>query len=499
MNKEITHPLCPIMFVGTGSDVGKSVINTGFCRIFKQDGYKPAPFKAQNMSLNSYATKNNLEIGRAQAVQAEACGIDCLVEMNPVLLKPTNYLTSQIVFNGKPSGNKTATEYFNETDRNALFEEIMKSFDRLSEQYNPIVIEGAGSITEINLWDKDIVNMRVALRAQAATFLVADIDKGGVFASVYGTLKLLPQVEREAIKGIIINKFRGDIKLFEKGKEILENITGKPVVGIIPYCKGLFIEQEDGVVIEQKKSDFKQGKINIGVVLLKHLSNFTDFNMLEQTSGVNLYYSDNAANLLQSDIIIIPGTKNTLSDLKTLREKHLDTVIIAHHKAGKPVYGICGGYQIMGNEVRDPEGVEGNISSLPGLGILPVITTLSVGKKTRQCSFSFIETNAHGDGYEIHAGDTPTSQPLCRMNNGEEDGYYLNARTWGTYIHGIFDNAEVINLVLSEINADHVAVTDYKTLKEEGYNQLANIIRENVDMEYIYKCLRRQKSQDRRQ
>lgn len=483
--------LRPIMFVGTGSDVGKSVINTGFCRVFRQDGYAPAPFKAQNMSLNSYVTKNNLEIGRAQAVQAEACGIDCLVEMNPVLLKPSNYLTSQIVLNGKPSGNKTATEYFNETDRDALFEEVMSSFDRLSARYNPIVIEGAGSISEINLWDKDIVNMRVALCTQAATFLVTDIDKGGVFASVYGTIQLLPQVERDAIKGIIINKFRGDIKLFEEGKKMLEDLSGKPVVGIVPYCHGLFIEQEDGVIIEQKKSGFEQGKINIGVVLLKHLSNFTDFNMLEQTSDVNLYYSDNAASLSQADIIIIPGSKNTLSDLKTLREKQLDKVILAHHKADKPVYGICGGYQIMGDEVRDPDGVEGNILSLPGLGILPVTTTLKSEKQTRLCLFSFIETDTHGEGYEIHAGHTPANQPLCRMSNGEEDGYYLNARTWGTYIHGIFDNADVINLVLREVRPDYVTAADYKVRKEEGYNQLANIIRENVDMEYVYKCLKR--------
>lgn len=481
--------LRPIMFVGTGSDVGKSVINTGFCRVFRQDGYAPAPFKAQNMSLNSYATKNNLEIGRAQAVQAEACGIDCLVEMNPVLLKPTNHRTSQIVLNGKPSGNKTASEYFNETDRDALFEEVMRSFDRLAEQYNPIVIEGAGSISEINLWDKDIVNMRVALRTQAATFLVADIDKGGVFASVYGTMQLLRQAERDVIKGLIINKFRGDIKLFENGKKILEELTGKPVVGIVPYCQGLFIEQEDGVVIEQKKSGFEQGKINIGVVLLKHLSNFTDFNMLEQTPGVNLYYSDNAVSLAQADIIVIPGSKNTLSDLKTLREKHLDNVIIAHHKAGKPVYGICGGYQMMGDEVHDPEGIEGNIPVLPGLGILPVITTLAGGKQTRQCSFSFTEADASGNGYEIHAGHTLTDQPLCRMNNGEADGYYLNARTWGSYIHGIFDNASVIDLVLREVNPNLASATDYTARKEEGYNQLADIIRENVDLEYVYKCL----------
>lgn len=478
------------MFVGTGSDVGKSVINTGFCRIFLQDGYRPAPFKAQNMSLNSYATRNNLEIGRAQAVQAEACGIDCLVEMNPVLLKPTNYLTSQVVLNGKPSGNKTASEYFNETDRDALFDEVMRSYDTLSAQYNPIVIEGAGSISEINLWDKDIVNMRVALRTEAATFLIADIDKGGVFASVYGTIQLLPEAERNAIKGIIINKFRGDIGLFENGKKILEDLTGKPVVGIIPYFQGLFIEQEDGVVIEKKKTGFEAGKINIGVVLLKHLSNFTDFNMLEQTQGVNLYYSDNPETLLQADILIIPGSKNTLSDLKTLREKQIDKTLLTHHASGKPVYGICGGYQMMGDEVRDPEGVEGNIPSLRGLGILPVITTIEGGKQTRQCQFSFIGNRAiAGAGYEIHAGQTTSTNPLCQMDNGETDGCFLNEKTWGTYIHGIFDNASVIESVLRQVNPEFSSAIDYKTKKEEGYNQLADIIRENVDLDYIYNCL----------
>lgn len=478
------------MFVGTGSDVGKSVINTGFCRIFLQDGYAPAPFKAQNMSLNSYPTSDNLEIGRAQAVQAEACGIECSVEMNPVLLKPVGHSVSQVVLNGKPAGNKSAREYFNETDRDGLFAEVMRSFDRLAARYNPIVIEGAGSISEINLWKKDIVNMRVALHTGAATFLIADIDKGGVFASVYGTLQLLPEAERDAIKGIIINKFRGDISLFEDGRQIIEELTGKPVVGIIPYSQGLFIEQEDGVVIEKKKTSYREGKVNIGVVLLKHLSNFTDFNMLEQTEGVNLFYSDNPEKLALADILIIPGSKNTLSDLKTLREKKIDEVILAHHRKGKAVFGICGGYQMMGVEVRDPEGVEGDIFSLPGLGILPVVTTIAGGKQTRQCKFIFMENGAiQGEGYEIHAGHTSSLRPLCRLENGDTDGYFLDDKTWGTYIHGIFDNASVIEHVLRAIIPDFVAKIDYKSRKEEGYDQLADLIRENVDMEYIYRCI----------
>lgn len=237
--------LRPIMFVGTGSEVGKSVINTAFCRIFRQDGYHPAPFKAQNMSLNSYATPDGLEIGRAQAVQAEACGIDCRVEMNPVLLKPTGDSSSQVVLNGKPAGNRSASEYFLETDRDNLFAKAMASFDVLDSAYNPVVIEGAGSISEVNLWERDITNMRVALRTGAATYLVADIDRGGVFGSVYGTLKLLPAKEAELIKGILINKFRGDERLFGEGRKMLEKLTGKPVVGIIPFFRDIFIEQED--------------------------------------------------------------------------------------------------------------------------------------------------------------------------------------------------------------------------------------------------------------
>jgi len=258
--------LRPIMFVGTGSDVGKSVINTAFCRIFLQDGYMPAPFKAQNMSLNSYATSEGLEIGRAQAVQSEACGIDCSSDMNPILLKPTSNTSAQVVLNGKPIGNRSASAYFMKTDRDMLFKEATKAYQRLAIKYNPMVIEGAGSISEINLWDKDITNMRMALFAQAAVFLIGDIDKGGVFGNVYGAIQLLPPEERALIKGIIINKFRGDITLFGKGKEILENLTGVPVVGIIPWFDDIFIDDEDSVSIDSKKQNAINNRINIAVV-----------------------------------------------------------------------------------------------------------------------------------------------------------------------------------------------------------------------------------------
>jgi adenosylcobyric acid synthase len=480
------------MFVGTGSDVGKSVINAAFCRIFLQDGYSPAPFKAQNMSLNSYATPDGLEIGRAQAVQAEACGIECSVEMNPILLKPTDDCNSQVILQGKPIGNKSVSEYFIETDRNLLFNEAISAFDKLNAKFNPVVIEGAGSISEINLWDKDIVNMRIAMETKASTYLIADIDKGGVFASVFGSIELLPQEQKNAIKGIIINKFRGDISLFTEGKKILEKLTGKPVVGIIPYFRDIFIEQEDSVALENKTGTSSNGKINIAVVLLKHMSNFTDFNMLEQLPNVHLYYAMDSKELSNADIVIIPGSKNTISDLMYLRNSGIDKTILQMYKNGKQVYGICGGYQMMGKEIRDPYRVEGDIETLSGLGILPVITTLSKEKKTEQCHFTFLDNKDLGTGYEIHMGETNSEidRPLCKINKKENDGYFLNQKTWGTYIHGIFDNAFVIDQILKPLDPDIKVQLNYKKYKNTNYDKLADLVRKNVDLKTIYESLR---------
>lgn len=482
--------LRPIMFVGTGSDVGKSIVNAGFCRIFLQDGYSPAPFKSQNMSLNSYPTKDQLEIGRAQAVQAEACGIDCSVEMNPILLKPTNDCTAQVVLNGKPVGNRSADDYFRKDDRVELSLVAHEAFDKLNSKYSPVVLEGAGSISEMNLWDKDIVNMHMAQYADAATYLIADIDRGGVFASVYGSIVLLPEEERKLIKGVIINKFRGDIRLFDNGRTMLEEITGVPVVGVIPYFKDIFIEQEDSVVIDYiQKTENSTGKIRIGVVLLRSMSNFTDFNILDHTPGVSLLYIDKAEKLKNMDIIIIPGSKNTISDMQYLRDQGFVDAILEHHKADKPIYGICGGYQIMGDMMYDPQHIEGNIEAIPGLGILPVSTTIEEGKTTKQCSFTMNNSNAKGEGYEIHSGITTSDRPLCTLDDGKEDGYYLNERCWGSYIHGIFDNKSVINNMLAEIGASTEGIEDYKEMKERNYDLLASHIRECMDMEYIYKTL----------
>lgn len=484
------NQLRPIMFVGTGSDVGKSVVNTGFCRLFLQDGYAPAPFKSQNMSLNSYATPNGFEIGRAQAAQAEACGLPCMVEMNPILLKPTSHQVSQVVLMGKPAGNKSAREYFRSNDRDVLFAEVMKAYHKLSGEYSPMVIEGAGSISEMNLWDKDIVNMRVAVETGAATYLVADIDRGGVFASVYGSIMLLPPDQRACIKGVIINKFRGDRSLFEEGKKIIKELTGVPVVGVLPHFEGIFVEQEDGVTLEKSHTAPIDGLVNVGVVRLPHISNFTDFNMLAEVEGVHLFFSDHPSTLGHADIIIIPGSKNTIDDLLFLSSSGIEALLHAHRSKGKALYGICGGYQMMGQWVHDPEGIEGEPRSVEGLGILPVSTTLAQGKTTLQSRFAFNGYKGSGEAYEIHSGITPTDRPLCILADGREDGYYLNEKVWGTYLHGILDNADVLRRILSDHLPDAPMPKSYHALKEEGYDALAQWIRDNVDMDYVYNTLR---------
>ena len=328
------------MFVGTCSDAGKSILNTAFCRIFKQDGYRPAPFKAQNMSLNSYSTPEGGEIGRAQAVQAEACGILPHTDMNPVLLKPSTDQTSQVILNGKAVGNISAREYFRSGNKTQLFTEAVKAFHRLEENYNPIVLEGAGSISELNLRDRDITNMRMAKEVDAATYLVADIDRGGVFASVYGSVMLLPEEERCLIKGIIINKFRGDVSLFEEGRQIIRELTGVPVVGVIPYYKDIHIEEEDSVALEVKASAAVAGKINVAVIRLPRMSNFTDFNALERDGRFHLYYTDKAEEIGKADVIILPGTKSTIADLQAIYANGVAEAVVKAFRKKKKVFHI---------------------------------------------------------------------------------------------------------------------------------------------------------------
>ena len=491
MNKNV-HPL---MRAGTGSDVGKSIIAAAFCRIFLQDGYHPAPFKAQNMALNSYATPEGLEIGRAQAVQAEAAGVPCHTDMNPLLLKPSSDHTSQVVLNGRPIGNRNAYEYFRREGREELRKEVHAAFDRLAARYNPVVMEGAGSISEINLRDSDLVNLPMAMHAGADVILVADIDRGGVFASVYGSVMLLRPEERKHIKGILINKFRGDIRLFESGVKMLEDLCGVPVVGVVPYYKDIYIEEEDSVMLQTKNIRAGQGKVNVAVVLLRHLSNFTDFNVLERDSRVHLFYTNNTDELMKADIILLPGSKSTLSDLYELRRNGVAQAIVRAHREGATVMGICGGYQLMGREVCDPDHVEGEIERLPGLGLLPVSTRMQGEKVTRQVRFRFLEDSAVCEGYEIHMGtttplaDVPVS-PLNHLADGREDGYFVDRTCMGTYVHGILDNPSVIDYLLEPF-ADKLKETafDYKAFKEEQYDKLAAHVRKHVDLPLIYQIL----------
>ena len=476
--KPILHP---IMLAGTGSDVGKSIVATAFCRIFKQDGYHPAPFKAQNMALNSYATPEGLEIGRAQAVQAEAAGIPCHTDMNPLLLKPQSDHTSQVVLNGKPMGNKSAYDYWRNNSQfsilnSQLRKEVCKAFDRLAARYNPIVMEGAGSISEINLRDTDLVNLPMARYAKADVILVGDIDRGGVFASVYGSIALQTPEDRKLIKGIIINKFRGDMRLFEEGRKILENICGVPVLGVIPYYKDIFIEEEDSVSLEKKQRELAEGKVNVAVVLLRHISNFTDFDTLERDPRVNLFYTNNVSDISRADIIILPGTKATLDDLLELRRNGCAQAIIRAHRDGKMVIGICGGYQMLGQTVGDPQHLEGDIEQLPGLGLLPIHTTMTPEKTTQQVSFQF--EGQECQGYEIHQGISDTDQPILQTDH-----------CIGTYIHGFLDNAPVIDFLLKGKTREEVSAQSYADFKEEQYDKLADHVRRYVDIPKLYKIL----------
>lgn len=517
--------LLPIMFAGTGSDVGKSIIATGFCRVLLQDGYKPAPFKAQNMALNSFATPEGLEIGRAQAVQAEAAGISCNTDMNPILLKPNTNLNSQVILNGKSIGNQSALSYFKKEKFDYLKTEVNGAFDRLASKFNPIVLEGAGSISEINLRDTDLVNMAMAIHAGAAVVLVADIDRGGVFASIYGSIQLLTPKERKHIKGIIINKFRGDLRLFESGIKIIEDLCHIPVLGVVPYYKDIHIEEEDSVALSTKNISAESGKINIAAVLLRHLSNFTDFNVIEQDERVHLYYTNNVEEIKKADIIIIPGSKSTLDDIYELRKNGVAQAIVRASKDGKTVLGICGGFQMMGVQILDPDHVEGDIESLPGLSLLPTITTMSKEKITQQINFTInnkaddkkdysrIETYNSSEaqinkekqdclydckGYEIHMGRTEIApyakssenKSLNKIEDGRYDGYIVNNKCMGTYIHGILDNPQFIDFLLEPYTDKLTHSTfNYSEFKEEQYDKLAEHIRKYVDIPLVYKIL----------
>ena len=492
-----------IMIQGTTSNAGKSLVTAGLCRILKQDGYKVAPFKSQNMALNSYITKEGLEMGRAQVMQAEAAGIEPNVCMNPILLKPTNDTGSQVILNGEVMGNMGAAEYY--THKQELIPHIMKAYEKLAEEYDIIVIEGAGSPAEINLRDADIVNMGMAKLVDAPVLIVGDIDRGGVFASLAGTLMLLTEEERARVKGTIVNKFRGDVQILKPGLDMLEDITKKPVVGVIPYLY-LDVDDEDSLSerLEKKTVD---NVIDIAVIRVPRLSNFTDFNALEYIPGVSVRYVQNPRDLKQPDLIILPGTKNTMGDLKWLRESGLESLIIRHASQDKPVFGICGGYQMLGKTLSDPHGVEEG-GQMNGLGLLPIDTIFEQQKTRTQVSGQLMKTQGvfsdltgcKFEGYEIHMGiSSPTEalQPFAQITSvsgkaeTKADGYN-KGNIYGTYIHGIFDTEDIAKALIiglckeKGINYDAISAMDMKAYKYSQYDKLAQSMRENLDMQMIY-------------
>ncbi len=490
-----------IMIQGTMSNSGKSFITAGLCRVFKQDGYKVAPFKSQNMALNSYITKDRLEIGRAQAMQAEAAGIEPSVEMNPILLKPTSNVGSQVIVNGEVYGNMKAMDYYK--CKQQLIPEVMKAYHKLEKENDIIVIEGAGSPAEINLRDNDIVNMGLAKLVKAPVLLAGDIDRGGVFASLYGTIKLLEEDEQAMIKGLIINKFRGDVNILEPGLRMIEEKTNVPVVGVVPM-RYIDIDDEDSLS-ERLCHEKADALIDIAVIYVPHISNFTDFYAFERMPGVSLRYVRRASDLGQPDMIILPGTKNTMDDLMWLRESGLEALILRANENKTPIIGICGGFQLLGEQLIDSEGVERG-GQMRGMGLLNT-KTVFVGEKTRTQIRGKV-TEGFGDfeklrgmdvsGYEIHMGLTENlggCRPCIVLEDGRTDALLSGDGTvFGSYLHGIFDSDGVTEAVITKLCEKkgitlETAAFDLKAYKEEQYNLLADLIRSSLDMEKVYDIL----------
>lgn len=495
-----------IMIQGTMSNAGKSLVTAGLCRVFKQDGYKVAPFKSQNMALNSFITKEGLEMGRAQVMQAEACGIEPSVNMNPILLKPTNDVGSQVIVNGEVLGNMSARDYYKK--KTELIPHIMEAYNNLAKEYDIIVMEGAGSPAEINLKENDIVNMGMAKLVNSPVLLVGDIDRGGVFASIAGTLMLLEEDERKMIKGTIINKFRGDVNILKPGLDMIEEITKTPVVGVVPYME-LDIDDEDSLS-ERFNNKGTVDLIDIAVIRLPRISNFTDFNTFEYIPGVSLRYVKSVRELKDPDMIILPGTKNTMEDLKWLRESGLETQILKQAAKGKVIFGICGGYQMLGMELSDPFNVESG-GTMAGMGLLPTKTVFEREKVRTRVSGNFNEVSGilaelsyvEFEGYEIHMGQTTydfNEEELTTIDNvnGEDiiknDGLYKD-NVYGSYIHGIFDKEEVSKAIVESlcihkgIDYSSISTVDIEKYKEEQYDKLAEGIRNSLDMKAIYKIL----------
>ena len=491
-----------IMVQGTMSNVGKSLIAAGLCRVFAQDGYKVAPFKSQNMALNSSITADGSEMGRAQVMQAEAAGVAPEATMNPILLKPTNDTGSQVIVCGHPIGNMGAREYF--AYKKNLVPQIMEAYNDLASRFDIIVIEGAGSPAEINLKADDIVNMGMAKMAKAPVLLVGDIDRGGVFAQLLGTMMLLDDDERDMVKALVVNKFRGDPTILDPGIDILEERSGVPVAGVVPYTI-LDVDDEDSLS-ERLDVHSTAAAIDIAVVRLPKLSNFTDFIGLDAIDGVGVRYVSRAADLREPDLIILPGTKNTIADLKWLRESGMEAAILKRAAAGTVVFGICGGFQMLGCQLDDPDGVEGG-GSIRGMGLLPLRTVFSADKHQVQVEGVLGEVGGSlaglsgvpVRGYEIHMGRTEGAgdgevfrTPMAGM---EAPAVYRAGDVYGSYIHGIFDTREsaaaVVGALMGAKGLDpaDVQAVDMDEHKQQEYDKLADALRNSLDMDLIYKIL----------
>ena len=501
-----------IMMMGTSSHVGKSILATAMCRILYRKGKKVVPFKAQNMALNSYVTRDGDEMGRAQVAQAEAAGMEPMVDMNPVLLKPTGNAASQVIIMGKPVGNMSAREYHRGYSLKA-FDAVKEALGRLDKEYDTIVIEGAGSPAEINLKANDIVNMRVAKYLQAPVLLIADIDRGGALASLVGTLELLDEEERALVKGLVINKFRGDVTLLTPAIDFLEEKTGKPVLGVVPHIDQMGIDDEDSVSLEEKQAAPTEGDIRIAVIQTPKISNFTDFDALAHEKDVALYYVKSVEDLGEPDVIMLPGSKNTTEDMLYLRKSGLGEKILAHAKAGKAVIGICGGYQMLGDVIRDPQHTESQNDEAAGLGLLGMETVFASEKLTSQVvaqcqDLHFMGQSISADnlqGYEIHMGHTAFTREadkhpftVCQRRGkacaSQEGTANAAGNVFGTYIHGVFDNdvfrRSVLNALRHSKGLEALANTrNVMAEKQQAYEHLADVVENALDMEKLYQIM----------
>ncbi len=489
-----------IMVQGTMSNAGKSLITAGLCRIFKQDGYKVAPFKSQNMALNSFITREGYEMGRAQVMQAEAAGAEPSVRMNPILLKPTNDTGSQVIVNGEVVGNMSASDYFGY--KHTLIPEIRKAYQSLAQEYDIIVIEGAGSPAEINLKSGDLVNMGMAKMAKAPVLLVGDIDRGGVFASLYGTVKLLDPEEQTYIKALIINKFRGDVDLLKPGLSMLEELVHIPTAGVVPYLH-LDIDDEDSLSPRLDRRE-QVALLDLAVIHLPRLSNFTDFNALGRFDSVGVRYVTSAGELGKPDLVILPGTKNTMADLLWLRQNGLEASILKLHAEGVPIIGICGGYQMLGREISDPFATEHG-GTVRGMGLLPAETEFEQ-EKTRTRVDGTVQPisgffaplgGATFSGYEIHMGKTEVHGNAFSVLTGGDrttDGL-ADGTVFGSYIHGLFDNGTLasrfIRLLLEKrgLTMETATQISFDAYKNQQYDKLADGLRSCLDLDFIYRIL----------